>query len=313
MMTTALFMDPIFWQHDTGFGHPECSDRLSAIREALNTPEFENLIRKTAPPASHEQLKLVHSKQMIRHVFTTCPQSGIAALDADTVVSPLSGQAALQAAGAACAAVDMVLQNQVRNAFCALRPPGHHAEPERAMGFCLFNNVAIAARHAQQAYGLKKVAIVDFDVHHGNGTQATFYDDPSVLYCSTHQYPLYPGTGHPEERGAGNIINVAMLSGSGSNEIRGAFEQLILPALVQFKPELLLISAGFDAHESDPLASLDYTDDDFRWISDQLVQVAETLCAGRVVSMLEGGYRLSALARCVADHIRVLQQANSCA
>lgn len=312
-MTTVLFSDPIFWQHDTGFGHPECSQRLTAIREALSQPEFEPLLRKTAPSASKEQLMLVHSEHMISHVFDAIPTNGHHPLDADTIVSPLSGQAAIQAAGAACAAVDMVMSKQVDNAFCAVRPPGHHAEPNRPMGFCLFNNIAIAARHAQQTHGLERVAIVDFDVHHGNGTQAAFYEDGSVLYCSSHQSPLYPGTGSSHEHGVGNIVNMPLPSGSGSPEIRNAFEQTFLPAIDAFKPELVLISAGFDAHRNDPLASLDFTDADYIWMTEQLIQSAQSLCAGRIVSLLEGGYDLDTLGRCVADHVRCLMQAESCA
>lgn len=308
-MTTALFSDPIFWQHDTGFGHPECATRLGAIREKLQSQAFTDLVRKTAPSATIPMLQRVHSPSMIQRVFATIPTSGIAAIDADTIVSPHSGQAALQAAGAACQAVDLVIAGDVHNAFCAVRPPGHHAEPTRAMGFCLFNNIAIAARHAQAEHGLEKIAIVDFDVHHGNGTQAAFETDPSVLYCSTHQSPLYPGTGHAHETGAGNIFNVPLYPGSGSSDIRKAFNEVVIPALADFQPELLLISAGFDAHVNDPLASLEFTDEDYVWMTQQLTAAADELCQGRVVSMLEGGYNLPSLGRCVAAHVRVLMEA----
>lgn len=312
-MTTALFIDPVFWQHDTGPGHPECSARLNAIQHALQHPEFQELLIKNAPTATLEQVRLVHTDRMIQRVLNSIPKSGRTALDPDTIVSPNSGQAALQAAGAACAAVDAVFQDQIDNAFCAVRPPGHHAEPDRAMGFCLFNNIAIAARYAQQRYGLGKVAIVDFDVHHGNGTQAAFYEDPSVLYCSLHQSPLYPGTGRRDEKGVGNILNIPLPPGAGSHDIRRAFDDLVIPALHDFEPELLLLSAGFDAHHNDPLASLDFSDADYTWMTEQLVVAAEALCQGRLISFLEGGYHLDSLGRCVANHIRILMESGTCA
>jgi acetoin utilization deacetylase AcuC-like enzyme len=303
-VTTYYYTHLNFLNHDTGPGHPESADRLRAISTAFDTPEFAKLVRKQAPAATREQLRLVHPQAQIDRILQAVPSQGYAYIDGDTVVSPGSGEAALHAVGAVCAAVDAVLKGEVDNAFCAVRPPGHHAEPGRSMGFCLFNNVAIAAEHARSRWAVERVAIVDFDVHHGNGTQAAFYEQPNVLYASTHQSPLYPGTGRVDETGVGNIFNVPLAAGSDGKVFRKAVVEIIFPALHAFKPELILISAGFDAHREDPLASLRLGEEDFAWISRELLGIADTWCRGRVVSTLEGGYHLGALGRSAAAHVR---------
>ncbi len=237
------------------------------------------------------------------------PSSGYVRIDADTVMSPGSGEAALRAAGAACAAVDAVLAGEAANAFCALRPPGHHAEPDRSMGFCLFNNIAIGARHALAAHGLGRVSIFDFDVHHGNGTQAAFEREPRVQYLSTHQWPLYPGTGARRETGVGNIVNRPLPAGTGSKEWRAVVAADILPAIDRFAPELIMISAGFDAHRRDPLAMLELTEDDYGWVTRELLVLAQRHAEGRVISVLEGGYDLTALANSSLAHLNALREA----
>jgi acetoin utilization deacetylase AcuC-like enzyme len=305
-MSTWYFSHPSFFKHDTGEGHPESIQRLLAIEKALSAEEFQGLVRREAPAGTHEQLRLVHKEGEISHVLEAIPRSGEVHIDPDTVVSPDSGTAAMHAVGAVCAAVDAVVTRQAANAFCGVRPPGHHAEPGRAMGFCLFNNVAIAARHAQKQHGIERVAIVDFDVHHGNGTQAAFQNDASVLYASTHQYPWYPGTGAAEETGVGNIFNVPLRAGTGSQGFRQGVRERILPALERFQPGLILVSAGFDAHRDDPLASLELDEADFAWITQELLTLAEKHAGGRLVSTLEGGYNLRALASSVAAHVRAL-------
>lgn len=300
-MTTRIYTHPACLEHDTGPGHPECRARLEVILKALQDPRFATLEWRTAPVASREQLALVHTAGYIDTVRAAIPDVGLAWMDPDTIVSPASWEAALAASGAVCAAVEAVVTGEVDNAFCAIRPPGHHAEPERAMGFCLFNNVAIAARHALERFHLARVAIVDFDVHHGNGTQRAFENEPRVLYASTHQFPLYPGTGRAEETGIGNLVNVPLPPGTDSKRFRAAVTQRILPALETFRPQLLLVSAGFDAHAKDPLASLLLEEDDFAWISARLLEFCVPL-----VSSLEGGYHLAALAASVAAHVETL-------
>ncbi len=307
-MTTLLFTHPVCIEHDTGDFHPECSDRLKAVLAALETEEFAYLVREMAPHVTMEQLQRVHPPHHIEHVMNAIPHGDrIHYLDPDTAVSAHSGEAALRAAGAVVAAVDAVLGKQARNAFCAVRPPGHHAERDQAMGFCLFNNIAIGALHARDAHGLSRIAVVDFDVHHGNGTQHVVQEEAGLFYASTHQEGAYPGTGLAHERGTGdNVVNVPLPAGAGSDDFRLAFTDIILPRLHDFQPQLILISAGFDAHTRDPLAHMRLTTDDFAWVSHELVKAAATLCDGRIVSTLEGGYDLAALTACCAAHVRAL-------
>jgi acetoin utilization deacetylase AcuC-like enzyme len=306
-VTTLLVAHPDYGAHDTGRGHPECAARLAAVLDALSTPPFAALIRREAPLADKAAIARVHDRGYIDAVFEAIPRAGYSALDADTVLSPRSGDAALRAAGAAVAAVDAVMKGEVANAFCAVRPPGHHAVRGRGMGFCLFNNVAIGALHALEAHRLARVAVVDFDVHHGNGTQEVAERDPRLFFASTHQFPAYPGTGRASERGQGNVVNVPLAPGSDGAEFRARFADIVLPALTAFRPEFLLISAGFDAHRADPLAQLMLTEDDFAWATRELVAAAKsTPCRGRIVSTLEGGYDLDALAASAAAHVREL-------
>jgi acetoin utilization deacetylase AcuC-like enzyme len=293
--------------HDPGAGHPEAPVRLKVILKAVQETAIAGLEQRLAPEASLEQIARVHPEPYASRILESVPERGYVRIDADTVISPASGEAALRAAGAACAAVDAVLGGEAPAAFCAMRPPGHHAEPMQAMGFCLFNNVAIAAMQARHVHKVGRLAIFDFDVHHGNGTQAAFWDDPDTLYISTHQSPLYPGTGSAEERGAhGNVLNVPLSPGTGGAGFRRAFTERVLPALEAFRPELLFLSAGFDAHRDDPLANLELDEDDFAWATAELVAVAERHSQGRVVSILEGGYDVQALERSVAAHLWAL-------
>ena len=307
-MTTALFTHPACELHDPGPGHPESPARLRAVLAALEAPAFARLARHAAPLATEEQIARVHPPELIHHLLGAVPQEGYAMVDGDTILSPGSAEAELRAAGALCAAVDAVMSGDARNAFCAVRPPGHHAEPETAMGFCLFNNVAIGALHARAVHGLTRIAVVDFDVHHGNGTQAAFEADADLFFASSHQSPLYPGSGSVVERGVGNIFNAPLPPGAGSEEFRQAWRERLLPALRTFKPEFILISAGFDAHADDPLANLNLTDEDYAWITREILAIAEDCCDGRVVSTLEGGYDLEALARSVRAHVIELIQ-----
>jgi acetoin utilization deacetylase AcuC-like enzyme len=305
-MTTLLYTHDACLGHDPGGYHPECADRLRAVLDGLSGPAFAALQRREAPRAALDDVARAHPRRFVDALLAAVPRSGHAAIDADTVLSPGSGEAALRAAGAVCAAVDAVMTGEGANAFCAVRPPGHHAEPGRAMGFCLFNSVAIGARRAREAHGLERVAVIDFDVHHGNGTQAIFEHDPRVFYGSTHQWPLYPGTGSARETGVGNIVNVPLRPMSGSAEFRHAFNEFILPALEDFRPDLLLVSAGFDAHRRDPLAQLLLDEGDYGWITERLLGVASRHCRGRLVSTLEGGYDLDALAASAAAHVAAL-------
>jgi acetoin utilization deacetylase AcuC-like enzyme len=305
-MTTLLLTHDACLAHDPGPHHPESPARLRAVLAALAASPFAALLRREAPRANLDDIARIHPRGFAERLLAAVPHEGYAAIDADTVLSPGTGEAALRAAGAVVAAVDAVIGGEAANAFCAVRPPGHHAEPRRAMGFCLFNNVAIAAQHARAVHGLARVAVVDFDVHHGNGTQAAFEEDPSLFYASTHQMPLYPGTGAASERGRGNIVNVPLAPMSGSREFRAAYTGQILPALESFAPELVLVSAGFDAHRSDPLAELMLVESDYAWITSALRQVAERHAQGRLVSTLEGGYDLDALAASAAAHVAAL-------
>jgi len=303
---TLYYSHADFLLHDTGISHPESADRLRSIANALDTPEFSGLIRVSPPLGTEQQIRLIHTQSHIDNVLNAVPRHGLRYLDSDTVLSPGSDEAALRAVGAACDAVDKILAGEADNAFCAVRPPGHHAESERAMGFCLFNNVAIAAEYARTRHQLKRIAIVDFDVHHGNGTQAAFYEQPAVLYASSHEVPHYPGTGYPSETGVGNIINVPLAAGESGLEFRQKYSRIVLPALRAFKPELLLVSAGFDAHRDDPLASIGLVEDDYRWITQELMEIAGIYCGGKMISILEGGYNLKALGASAAVHVKAL-------
>ncbi|HYE36478.1 histone deacetylase family protein [Methylocaldum sp.] len=307
-MTSIYFSHQSFFEHNTGLGHPEGAERLRSIDHALSQPGFADLKRREAPRGTREQIRLIHTNRHIDYVLGAVPRQGFAYLDVDTVVSPGSGEAALHAVGAVCAAADAIFAEEAENAFCAVRPPGHHAEPDAAMGFCLFNNVAIAAEYARKRRGIERVAIVDFDVHHGNGTQRAFEANQDVLYASTHQSPWYPGTGAAEETGVGNIINVPLPAGSGSKEFRLALAEKILPVLDRFSPELVLISAGFDAHRDDPLADLNLVEDDYAWVTLELAALAKKHAGGRLISVLEGGYNPEALGKSVAAHVRALME-----
>ena len=305
-MTTLLFTHPACLEHDPGRHHPEGPARLRAVFDALADPEFARLERREAPEAALEDLLRVHPRPHVERLLRAVPKSGHVGIDADTILSPASGAAALRAAGAVVAAVDAVIAREADNAFCAVRPPGHHAEPERAMGFCLFNNIAVGALRARVAHQLQRIAVIDFDVPHGNGTQAAFEADDGLLYASTHQSPLYPGTGSASETGVGNIVNVPLRPMAGSSQFRAGMTQRILPALEAFRPQLLLISAGFDAHRCDPLAQLLLDEEDYIWITEKLIEIAYRHAGGRLVSALEGGYDLAALGASAAAHIRVL-------
>jgi len=308
---TALITHPACLEHDNGPYHPECPDRLRAVLAALEAPEFAPLLRESAPAATPEQLQRVHPADYVTAILDIRPEPGeTMQLDADTSMSAGSTEAALRAAGGAVAAVDAVMQGWARAAFAAVRPPGHHAEPTRPMGFCLFNNAAVAALHARAVHQVQRVAVVDFDVHHGNGTQAMFEQDADLFYGSSHQSPCYPGTGDAWERGvANNVVNTPLRPGEGSAAFRANWGDIILPELDRFAPGLLIVSAGFDAHKADPLAQIRLETTDFAWITDELVRIAERHCGGRLVSVLEGGYDLDALAASAAVHVRGLMRA----
>jgi acetoin utilization deacetylase AcuC-like enzyme len=308
MMRTALITHEACLRHDTGRGHPERIDRLRVVLQALATPEFSELRLIEAPQAPREAIERIHHPDYVDSVFAAIPLQGHAMLDGDTTVSPGSGEAALRAAGAVMAAIDLVAADEIETGFCAVRPPGHHAEADRAMGFCLFNNVAIGAAHARAVHGWQRVAVMDFDVHHGNGTQHSFAADPDFFYASTHQMPLYPGTGARSERGIGNICNAPLPPGAGSAAFRAAMTGQILPAIEAFRPDLIIISAGFDAHRADPLASLALESADFSWATTELLHLAKRCCHGRLVSSLEGGYDLEALAESAAAHVAAMMR-----
>jgi acetoin utilization deacetylase AcuC-like enzyme len=309
-MSVLLLTHRACLQHDMGEGHPECPDRLRAVLRALEAQEFVGLIRDQPGEAPREALLRVHPAPYVDAILAVRPAPGeMVQLDPDTAMNHGSARAALLAAGAAVMAVDEVCEGKVKRAFCATRPPGHHAEPARPMGFCFFANAAIAARHAQAAHGLGRVAVVDFDVHHGNGTQAVFEEDETVFFASSHQSPCYPGTGAEHETGRGNIRNATLPPGADGAAFRAAWEGRLLPALEAFGPELIVISAGFDAHARDPLAQLRLRESDFAWLTERLCELANRLCGGRVVSLLEGGYDLDALASSSAAHVRALMHA----
>ncbi|MEM1140533.1 MAG: histone deacetylase family protein [Pseudomonadota bacterium] len=312
-MTTALISHPICLEHQTPLGHPECPDRLRAVLAALERETFTFLHRIEAPIGDIETVALAHPRAHVDQLLARVPPPdgpSIVPIDGDTNLSPASGEAALRGVGGLVRAVDGVVSGEFSNAFCAVRPPGHHAERERAMGFCLFNSVAIAALHAREVHGLKRAAVVDFDVHHGNGTQDIFERDPDLFFASTHQWPLYPGTGSADERGvAGNILNVPLAPGSTGLEFQNAMAQTVLPALEAFHPDIIFISAGFDAHAADPLAHLRLREADFAWATAEILKVADRVCSRRVVSTLEGGYDLPALAASAAAHVEALMTA----
>ncbi len=309
-MSVLLFTHLACLRHDPGEGHPECPDRLRAVLRALDAGEFLELIRAEAPLATVEQLLRVHPAGYVDAIIGIRPEGEErVALDADTLMSAGSAEAALRAAGAAVAAVDAVCNGEVRRVFCATRPPGHHAEPNRPMGFCFFANAAVAARHAQVAHGKTRVAVVDFDVHHGNGTQACFEAEATLFFASSHQWPCYPGTGDVHETGVGNIFNATLPPGADGPAFRAAWQDTLLPALDSFAPDLIVVSAGFDAHASDPLAQLRVREADFAWLTERLCALADLHCGGRLVSLLEGGYDLEALALSTAAHVRALMRA----
>jgi acetoin utilization deacetylase AcuC-like enzyme len=306
-MTTLLLTHPAALAHDMGAGHPERPDRLRAIEARLSSGAFDRLIREQAPLAGREAILRVHPEQHIRFLETLAPLQGFARIDGDTAMNPATWEAAQRAAGAAVAATNAVMTRRVDNAFVAMRPPGHHAEQITAMGFCFLNNAAIAARHAQAAHGAERVAIMDFDVHHGNGSQDVFWSDASVLYASTHQAPLYPGTGAASERGEfDTIVNAPLRAGDGGEAFRAAMNSLVLPRIDAFQPDLMIVSAGFDAHRRDPLASLNLVEADFAWATLRLMELADRHAGGRLVSVLEGGYDLEGLSESVAAHVTAL-------
>jgi acetoin utilization deacetylase AcuC-like enzyme len=308
-MSTLLISHPACLDHLTPAGHPERPDRLRAVEQALEAEIFQTLAREQAPMAEAELIALCHPMEYVEEIRNASPSDGMVRLDADTSMSPGSFEAALRAVGGGVLAVDEVMTRKMSNAFVAVRPPGHHAETARPMGFCLFNSAAIAARYAQKKHGAERVAIVDFDVHHGNGSQDIFWSDPSVMYCSTHEMPLYPGTGAVNERGKfNNIVNAPLRAGDGGDAFREAMEVTIFPRLREFKPDLLVISAGFDAHTRDPLANLNLVEADFSWVTKKLMEIADASANGRIVSMLEGGYDLQGLARSTAAHVTALMR-----
>ena len=308
-MSTLFISHPACLEHLTPDGHPERPDRLRAITRALEAEKFQVLARVQAPRAALETIALCHPMDYITQLRDATPTQGLVQLDADTSISPGSFEAALRAAGGAVHAVDEVLTKKAANAFVAARPPGHHAESARPMGFCLFDNAAIAARHAQKHHGIVRAAIVDFDVHHGNGSQEIFWADKTVMYCSTHQMPLYPGTGAVGENGEyDTVVNAPLRPGDGGEAFRAAFDNRVLPRLRDFRPELIVISAGFDAHMRDPLANLNLVEADFAWATQKIMDVADLCADGRVVSLLEGGYDLEALAYSAAAHVTALMR-----
>lgn len=307
-MTTVLFTHPACLGHDTGHGHPESAERLKALLAALDAPEFKALERRSAPCAERSQLARAHDMSYINKVFKTVPSSGEAHISPDTVLSPGSLSAAMRGAGAVCAAVDAVMAGEAENAFCAIRPPGHHSASSNTMGFCIFNSVAVGVEQARHVHGLERLAVVDFDVHHGNGTEAIFRTDPNVMVASIHQSLIFPKSGDSSEVGVGNIVNVPLVRDTPAAGFRAAFAEKIIPAVRDFKPDLLFISAGFDAHVRDPLGDQRLMTADFAWLTSQLMAVADECCGGKVVSALEGGYNPEAVAHAGAAHVGALMR-----
>jgi acetoin utilization deacetylase AcuC-like enzyme len=309
-MTTLLLTHRASLDHLTPPGHPERPDRIRAIDQVLSESRFDKLVREEAPEGTLELARLCHDEHYVEELRRIAPDKGLIYLDGDTSMSPGTWEAVMRGVGGAVAATDAVMSGAADNAFVAMRPPGHHAETNRPMGFCLFDHAAIAARHAQRKYGIARAAVVDFDVHHGNGTQEIFWADPTMMYCSTHQMPLFPGTGASGERGEHDtIVNAPLAPGDGGAKFRTAFENLILPQLTKFAPELIVISAGFDAHRRDPLANINLDAEDFGWVTRKLLDVAHSSAGGRVVSVLEGGYDLQGLKESVAAHVTALMGA----
>jgi acetoin utilization deacetylase AcuC-like enzyme len=309
-MTTLLLTHPACLNHVTPEGHPERADRLRAVNQVLGEDRFKALVRNEAPEGSLDSVMLCHNEHYVTELRHVAPTNGMVYIDGDTSMSPGTWEAVMRGVGGAVTATDAVMSGAHNNAFVAVRPPGHHAEKATPMGFCFFDNAAIAARHAQRKYGIGRAAVIDFDVHHGNGTQDIFWADKSVMYCSTHQMPLFPGTGASGERGEHDtIVNAPLKSEDGSAQFRAAFENVILPQLQKFSPELVIISAGFDAHHRDPLASINLHAEDFGWVTRKLMDLAERSAGGRVVSVLEGGYDLQGLKESVAAHVSALMGA----
>ncbi|MGQ3672912.1 histone deacetylase family protein [Xanthobacter sp. TB0136] len=308
-MSTLLVTHPAGLKHLTPDGHPERADRLRVLDRILEQEKFSLLARDLAPLGERRDIIRVHPEDFVDALGAAVPAEGIVRIDDDTVMSPGSWEAALRAVGGACFAVDEVMERKVANAFVAMRPPGHHCEIRKPMGFCLLNQAAIAARHAQAKYGADRVAIIDFDVHHGNGTQAIFWNDPSVMYCSTHEMPLFPGTGELGETGeADTIVNAPLRAGDDGSVFREAMITRILPRLEAFSPDLVIISAGFDAHKDDPMGDIRLVESDFTWVTQRLMALADKTCDGRVVSLLEGGYDLNSLATSAAAHVTALMR-----
>ena len=305
-MTTAYISHPDFMKHEMGRHHPECPERIQAIEDQLIQSRLDGHLKRIDPPrATEADITRVHSEDHLAFIKSKAPTSGYAMIDGDTIMNTATWNVSLRAAGAAIAAVDAVMKGEVNNAFCAIRPPGHHAEPHRSMGFCVFNTIAIAIRYALEQYDLDRVAVIDFDVHHGNGTEAAFIDDPHVLMCSFFQHPFYPYSGL---EGGDNMVNIPLPANTSGKVVREMISKIWIPRLQEFKPQLIMISAGFDAHREDDLGQMGLVEDDYVWITQQLMNVANLTCEGKIVSCLEGGYNLSALGRSVAAHLKTLAE-----